>query len=81
VVPFAKEQSMAKWEYRVCAVQGDGPAQVEDRLNANLKTLGEEGWRFVETIYAPHNHPLLLFKKAARLNVKLGIGKQEKAAP
>lgn len=71
---------MAKWEYRVCAVQGDGPAQVEQRLNAELKTLGEEGWRFVETIYAPHNHPLLLFKKPARLNVRLGQTKSEKPA-
>lgn len=68
---------MAKWEYRVCAVQGDGPAQVEERLNANLKSLGDEGWRFVETIYA-HNHPLLLFKKQSKLNVRLGHDKGDK---
>jgi hypothetical protein len=69
---------MAKWEYRVCGVQGDGPAQVEERLNANLKTFSEEGWRFVETIYGPHNQPLLLFKKAAKTNVKLGLTKPDK---
>ncbi len=72
---------MAKWEYRVCAVHGDGPAQVEERLNTELKTLGEEGWRFIETVYAPHNLPLLLFKKPAKLNVRLGQAKTEKPAP
>lgn len=57
---------MAKWEYRVCAVEGDSPVQLEERLNSALKGFGDEGWRFVETIYAPHNHPLLLFKKPAK---------------
>jgi hypothetical protein len=57
---------MAKWDYRVCAVRGDNP---EEQLNASLKTLGEEGWRFVETIYAQHT-PLLLFKKPAKLRVR-----------
>jgi hypothetical protein len=72
---------VAKWEYRVCAVQGDGPAQLEERLNAELKALSDEGWRFVEIIYAPHNHPLLLFKKPAKLNVGLGSKKIDKPAP
>lgn len=72
---------MAKWEYRVCAVHGEGSTQVEERTNANLKTLGDEGWRFVETIYAPHNLPLLLFKKPAKLNVRLGVHRAEKPTP
>lgn len=63
---------MAKWEYRVCAVHAEAPQQVEETLNAALKRLGEEGWRFVETIYAQHNLPLLLFKKQGKVGVKLG---------
>ncbi len=61
----------AKWEYKVCAVRGGEAAHVEEQLNSVLKAVGEEGWRFVETIYA-HNLPLLLFKKQAKLNVKFG---------
>lgn len=62
---------MAKAEYRVTAVRGGDPAQMEEQLNSNLKTLSEEGWRFVETIYA-QNTPLLLFKKQSKLGVKFG---------
>lgn len=59
---------MAKWEYRVCAVKDDAPGHVEDHLNAALKTFGEEGWRFVETIYAQRSLPLLLFKKQGKVS-------------
>jgi hypothetical protein len=62
---------MAKWDYRVCAVRGNEPGQIEEQLNGTLKVLGDEGWRFVETIYA-QNVPLLLFRKQAKLNVKFG---------
>jgi hypothetical protein len=72
---FAKEAFMARWEYRVCAVGADSPAQVEEQLNSRLKVLSDEGWRFVETIYA-HSLPLLLFRKPAKLNVKFGNDKQ-----
>ena len=68
---------MAKLEYRVCVVRGDAPGPVEDDLNSKLKTLSEEGWRFVETIYAQNSVPLLLFKKQAKAKVKL---KREKPA-
>ena len=57
---------MAKMEYRVCAIKGDAPGNVEEHLNTALKTMGDEGWRFVETIYAQHSLPLLLFKKPAK---------------
>ena len=68
---------MARFEYRVCAVRGDTPDHVEEELNSSLRRLGEEGWRFVETIYARNGLPLLLFKKQVKLDVKLG---GEKAA-
>lgn len=61
---------MPKVEYRACAVWGDAPGQVEETLNSNLKRLGEEGWRFVETIYGHNSLPLLLFKRRIKLNVK-----------
>jgi len=63
---------MPMLEYRVCAVRGDTPDQVEEELNSRLKSLGEEGWRFVETIYSRGSLPLLLFKKQSKLNVKFG---------
>ncbi len=66
---------MAKWEYRVCAIRNDGPAQVEEQVNVQLKSLGDDGWRFVETIYAQNQLPLLLFKKQGKLNVKFGSDK------
>lgn len=66
---------MAKFEYRVCAVRGDAPDHVEEQLNSSLRRLSEEGWRFVETIYAHNGLPLLLFKKQAKLDVKLGSEK------
>ena len=68
---------MRKLEYRVCAVRGDAPDHVEEELNSSLKNLSEEGWRFVETIYARNSLPLLLFKKQTKLDVKFG---SEKAA-
>jgi|HubBroStandDraft_6_1064221.scaffolds.fasta_scaffold4427938_1 hypothetical protein len=63
---------MPKIEYRACAVWGDPPGQMEETLNSNLKRLGEEGWRFVETIYGHNSLPLLLFKKRTKRNVKCG---------
>ena len=66
---------MAKWDYRVCAVKGDAPGNVEEQLNAALKTIGDEGWRFVETIYAQHSLPLLLFKKQAKTGGRTGSEK------
>ena len=71
---------MAKVEYRVCAVRGDSPERVADELNATLKNLSDEGWRFVETIYAQNSLPLLLFKKQTKLNVSFGE-EQPAAAP
>ena len=59
---------MPKLEYRVCAARGDTPVQIEQELNSNLKSLSEEGWRFVETIYGHNSLPLLLFKKQGKLN-------------
>ena len=67
---------MAKLEYHVCAVRGDAPDHVEEELNSTLKSLSEEGWRFVETIYARNSLPLLLFRKQ-KMNAKAG---SEKAA-
>jgi hypothetical protein len=63
---------MPKLEYRVCAVRGDTPVQIEQELNSNLRDLSEEGWRFVETIYGHNSLPLLLFKKQTKLSVKFG---------
>lgn len=63
---------MAKWQYHACVVRGEGPDQVEEQLNSNLKQLGEQGWRFIETFYAHNGLPVLLFKKPSKLNVKLG---------
>ena len=57
---------MAKWEYRVCAVRGGDAGSVEEQLNSTLKTYSDEGWRFVETIYAQHGQALLLFKKTVK---------------
>jgi len=57
---------VAKWEYRVCAVRGGEAGWVEEQLNSTLKQLSEEGWRFVETIYAQQSQPLLLFKKTVK---------------
>ena len=51
-------------------VRGGEAGQVEEQLNATLKKLSEEGWRFVETIYAQHSLPVLLFKKQAKANGK-----------
>lgn len=66
---------MAKWEYRVCAIEPGSPQEIEQQTNSRLKTFGEEGWRFVETIYAQHSQALLLFKKAVRAGVKFGSEK------
>jgi hypothetical protein len=57
---------MPKLEYRVCVVRRDAPGQLEEELNSKLKGLGEEGWRFVETIYAQNSLPVLLFKKQTK---------------
>jgi len=71
------ENSMARMEYRVGAIRGDGPGQMEDELNSSLKKLSEEGWRFVETIYAQNSAPLLLVKKPVKTGVS---GEDEKPA-
>lgn len=63
---------MAKIEYRVCAAWGEAPGQVEEALNSKLKGLAEEGWRFLETIYASNSLQLLLFKKRTVVNVRFG---------
>lgn len=57
---------MAKWEYRVCAVESGGAGSLEDQVNEKLRGLSEEGWRFVETFYAQHSLPLLLFKRETK---------------
>jgi hypothetical protein len=67
-----KEEALMKVEYRVCAAWGEAPGQVEEALNSKLKCLGEEGWRFLETIYAPNSLPLLLFKKRTPSNARSG---------
>ena len=72
---------MPKLEYRVCAVRGESPERVAEDLNANLKSLSEEGWRFVETIYAQNSLPLLLFKKQTKLNVTFGEEKSPASSP
>jgi hypothetical protein len=63
---------MAKWEYRVCAVEPGASGQVEEHVNAKLKSLGEDGWRFVETFYAQHSLPLLLFKRQPKATKAVG---------